>query len=86
MFGEALADVKAEVHDVRLDVRNLRAETQAGFERVDREIADVKVDLGLVKSAVLEHGRELRDIRDRKVGRDEVEGIVQGVLARTGGG
>lgn len=93
VFGEALADVKAEVHDVRVDVRNLRAETQAGFERVDRgiadvkrEIADVKVDLGLVKSAVLEHGRELRDIRDRKVGRDEVEGIVQGVLARTGGG
>jgi chromosome segregation ATPase len=128
VFGEALADVKAEVHDVRVEVHNLRAETQAGFERVDRELAGVKheiagmkheiadvkheiadvkveladvkvdlagvkvdlagvkVDLGLVKSAVLEHGRELREIRDRKVGRDEVEGIVQGVLARAGGG
>jgi hypothetical protein len=100
VFGEALADVKAEVHDVRVEVHNLSAETQAGFERVDRELAgvkheiagmkhdlaDVKVDLGLVKSAVLEHGRELREIRDRKVGRDEIEGIVQGVLARTGGG
>jgi hypothetical protein len=76
VFGEALADVKAEV---RADISSLRTEVHAGFERVDRELA-------LVKSAVLEHGRELREIRDRKVDRDEVEGIVQGVLARAGGG
>jgi hypothetical protein len=90
VFGEALADVKAEVHDVRVEVHNLKAETQAGFERLDREVrtgfARVDRELGLVKSAVLEHGRELREIRDRKVDRDQVEGIVQGALARAGGG
>jgi hypothetical protein len=60
----------------------VRAEVHAGFERVDRELTDVKHELGLVKSAVLEHGRELREIRDRKVDRDEVAGIVQGIVAR----
>jgi hypothetical protein len=90
VFGEALSGFRAEVRadfervdrefiSLRTEVQSLRTEVHAGFERVDRE-------LGLVKSAVLEHGRQLREIRDRKVDRDEVEGIVQGVLARAGGG
>jgi phosphate uptake regulator len=60
-------------------------EMATGFERVDRE-------LGLVKAVVLEHGRELRQIRggmtrleavmEKKVDRDEVEAIAQRVVDR----
>ena len=60
----------------------LRTEVHERLRRVTASWPSVKHELGLVKSAVLEHGRELREIRDRKVDRDEVEGIVQGVLAR----
>jgi hypothetical protein len=57
----------------------------SGFERVDRE-------LGLVKAVVIDHSRDLREIRDsatrleaameKKVDRDEVEAIVERVVAR----
>jgi hypothetical protein len=76
---DEISSLRTEVHD---EISSLRTEVHGGFDRVDRELAGVKDELGLVKSAVLEHGRELREIRDRKVDRDEVEGIVQGVLAR----
>jgi hypothetical protein len=45
----------------------------------------VKVDLGLVKSAVTTHTRELREIRGalgNKVERGEVEAIVEHAVAR----
>ncbi len=62
------------------------------FEGIDQRFDRVERDLGLVKVAVLEHGRELRELRStvtdlaaRKVDRDEVETIVERVLARSSG-
>jgi hypothetical protein len=78
VFGEGLraVDEKVDRLDRRVDSR---------FERVDRE-------LGLVKAAVMGHDRELREIRGslkrvedgmaKKVDRDEVEAIVEGVSRR----
>ena len=60
------------------------------FEQVDWRFNRIEQDTELVKVAVLEHGRELKalrvavtDLATRKVDRDEVEGIVARVLART---
>jgi chromosome segregation ATPase len=92
VFGEALTALREQV-------ASGFAETQRRFEQVDREIGDVnhelghvKREVGLVKAAVLEHSRELKDLRgamarveekvDRKVDREEVEGILLHVLAR----
>jgi hypothetical protein len=91
-----LADVKQDLVGVKQDLVGVKQDL-AGVKQdlvgvkqdlvgVKQDLVGVKHELGLVKSAVLEHSRELREIRDRKVERDEVEGIVQGVLARTGGG
>jgi hypothetical protein len=55
------------------------------FERVDRDLVEVKVDLALVKSAVTMHTRELRETRGalgNKVERGEVEAIVEHTAAR----
>ena len=75
VFGEALQGVNDKVD--RLD-----GDVASGFERVDRE-------LGLVKAVVIDHSRELREIRgrleaamERKVDWDEVEAVVERVLAR----
>jgi hypothetical protein len=77
-FGEALGGLRQQMTD--------------GFERVEQELGDVKrdvaemkVDLGLVKSAATTHTRELREIRSalgNKVERGEVEAIVEHVVAR----
>jgi hypothetical protein len=74
VFGEQLSlqgDRLARVEDkvTRLDEKVTRLD-----ERMDR----VEHRLGLVEVAVLGVGRELK----RKVDRDEVEAIVEGVLAR----
>ena len=67
-FGEALQGLSQQV-DARF------AQVDARFDGVDREI-------NLVKCAVLENSRELRDIRATKVSRDEVESIVERATAR----
>jgi hypothetical protein len=61
------------------------------FVEVDQRFDRVERDLGLVKVAVLAHGRELRELRSTvtdlaatKVNRDEVETIVERVVARSG--
>jgi septal ring factor EnvC (AmiA/AmiB activator) len=96
VFGEALAGlttkvdsgferVDRELTSVRADLSDVKHDLGAvkqDLAGVKDDLAGVKHELGLVKSAVLEHGRELREIRDRKVDRDEVEGIVQGIVAR----
>jgi archaellum component FlaC len=49
------------------------------FEQMDQRFERIEQDVGLVKIAVLDHARELKEIRtalDRKVDRDEVEAIV----------
>ena len=95
VFGEALAGQGAELQSLRAEMRDefasVRKEMSDKFASVRAELTDVRGDMAgvkhelvLLKSAVLEHGRELREIRDRKVDRDEVEGIVRRIVA--GGG
>jgi predicted RNase H-like nuclease (RuvC/YqgF family) len=75
-------DVHGLRHDVdslRHDVDGLRHDMEAGFEQVDRRF-------DRLEAAVLEHTRELKELRvavDRKVDRDQVEGIVERVIAGT---
>jgi hypothetical protein len=68
-------------------LQGMREQMAEGFDRVDR-------DMDLLKAAVLEHGRELGEIRrsvhrleekmDGKVDRDEVETIVARAVAERG--
>jgi hypothetical protein len=66
LFGEALGIV-------REDLQVVREQMARGFERVDRRFDRVEEDLSRVKDAI----RHLRAAVDRKVDRDEVEGLVE---------
>jgi hypothetical protein len=77
VFGEALGGLRQQMNDgfAAVDRR---------FERVEHELGEMRVDLGLVKSAATTHSRELREIRaalGNKVERGEVEAIVEHVVA-----
>ena len=84
-LDENVTRIDERVARVDENVTRIDREMSAGFERVDRE-------LGLVKAVVLDHSRELREIRsavkrvedavEKKVDRDEVEPIVERVVAR----
>ena len=57
----------------------LREEMRAGFAQVDRRFERIEQDVGLVKIAVLDHARELKEIRvalGNKVDRHELEMLV----------
>ena len=57
----------------------LREEMRAGFAEVDRRFDRIEQDVGLVKIAVLDHARELKEIRvtlGNKVDRHELETLV----------
>ena len=89
VLGEALGGLRQQVTE---DICGLRQQTTDGFaavdrrfERVEHELGEMRVDLGLVKSAATTHTRELREIRSAlgdKVERGEVEAIVEHVVAR----
>jgi hypothetical protein len=89
VFGEALGGLRQQVTE---EIGGLRQQMTDGFaavdrrfERVERELGEVKVDLALVKSAVTTHTGELREIRSalgNKVERGEVEAIVEHAVAR----
>jgi hypothetical protein len=74
--------------DRRLDGVDLRLEgIDRRFDDVDRRFDRLEGDMAFVKTAVTDSAREtpaIRDALDRKVDRDEVEGIVDRVLARRG--
>ncbi len=72
----AALDGKVAALDSRVTALDVRM--TAGFARVDQRLDRVEHELGLVKSAVLEHGRLLK----QKVNRDEVEAIVERAIAR----
>jgi hypothetical protein len=75
-----------EQQTMRQEQQTLRQEMVARFDHVERDIAEIRHDVGLVKIAVLDHARELKEIRvglEKKVDRDEVEPIVQRVIARS---
>jgi hypothetical protein len=74
-FGERLNGVEKTFGE-RMD--GLEDKMTAGFARVEGELAVLRHDVALVKTAVLEHGRMLKE----KVGRDEVHAIVEQAVAR----
>ncbi|HEY1694689.1 MAG TPA: hypothetical protein VGG39_21105 [Polyangiaceae bacterium] len=85
VFGEALAGLGARVdagfaeNDRRFEAIGRR------FDDVGRRFDRLEGDMAFVKTAVTDSARETRAIRDAldpKVDRDEVEGIVDRVLAR----
>ena len=55
---------------------SLDHKVESGFAAVNARFEHVDQELGRVKDALLEHGRQLKEIRaalDRKVDRDELE-------------
>jgi archaellum component FlaC len=64
---QRLSHVEGQIADLSRDVADL-----------SHDVADLSHEVGLVKVAVLEHGRDLK----RKVDRDEVEAVVERVVAR----
>jgi hypothetical protein len=64
---------------LREQVGVLREEMRAGFAEVDQRFDHIEQDVGLVKIAVLDHARELKEIRvalGNKVDRHELETLV----------
>jgi hypothetical protein len=85
---EEFGGLRQEFGRLRQEVGGLRQQMNDGFERVEHELGEVKVDLALVKSAATTHTRELREIRTtlgNKVERGEVEVIVEHAVARIAG-
>ena len=100
VFGEALTGLRQEMTgefaavrgEMKAEFAAVRGEMAAGFDAVDRRFVRVERDLGLVKTAVVEHGRELREVRgavtriegalDRKVDREELEDVVARAIAK----
>jgi hypothetical protein len=84
--GFARVDKRLDGVDGRLDGVDERLERVEGqladlshaVAGLSHEVADLSNDVGLVKVAVLEHGRALK----RKVDRDEVEAVVERVVTR----
>jgi hypothetical protein len=91
-FAVVLEDVRSQFKVFGEAFLGLRDQMTAGFEQVDRRFEQVDGEIGLLKAAVIEQSRELREIRvavsrledkvDKKVDRVEVEAIVEEVLAR----
>jgi len=82
-FVVVLEDLRSQFKVFGESLDGVRTELKAEIGTVRSELAVIKGDLSLVKSAVLENSRELREIRvelGRKVDRDEVEGIVRRVV------
>ncbi len=75
VFGEQLQSFDAKF---TAKLSGLDDKVEAGFARVDVRFARVEHEIGLLKIAVIDHGRELK----KKVGRDEIEEIVERVVAR----
>jgi hypothetical protein len=72
--------------DRRFDAIDRRFEAvDRRFDAMDGRLDRVEGDLALVKTAVLENSRDLKDLRvavTRKVDRDEVEAIVALAVGR----
>jgi chromosome segregation ATPase len=84
--GFAKVDARFAQVDARFAQVDARfAQIDARFDQIDAhlsevhdQLGDIRYELGQVKTAVLHHGQLLK----KKVDRNEVEGIVEGVLAR----
>jgi hypothetical protein len=74
--------------DARFDQVDGRfGQVDGRFDQVDGRLGRVEHDIVLLKDAVVENTRELKHLRvvvDKKVDRDEIEPIVEGILCRRG--
>ena len=90
MRGEnrkAVQIVDARLQSFREEFQTFREDVDASFQKVDTRFDRVEHDIVLIKDAVIETTRELKRnwvAVDKKVDRDEVEGIVEGVVHRGG--
>jgi hypothetical protein len=78
-----LDGVDARLGAVQHRMNGFEDKMEAGFERIDLQLAELKAELkigiGRVQKAILEHNQQLK----KKVDREEVEGIVERAIART---
>ena len=84
-LGEQMSSLREQMSAGFEDVNRRFERVDARFERVEGRLDRIENDVGLVKIAVIEHARELKEVRvalEKKVDRDEVEGIVLRVVAR----
>jgi hypothetical protein len=77
-FGERMTSLEGKVTSLEGKVASLDDRVTALDYKVDHGFARVEHRLGLLELAVIEHTRELK----KKVDRDEVEAIVERVVAR----
>jgi hypothetical protein len=79
-------DARFDRVDSRFDGVDSRFDgVDARFDGVDTRLGRVEHDIVLLKDAVIENTRELKHLRvvvDKKVDRDEIEPIVEGILRR----
>jgi hypothetical protein len=80
-----LETMRGESRVVGEAVQGVDSRLQGFQKEVDTRLGRVEHDIVLLKDVVVENTRELKHLRvavDKKVDRDEVEAIVEGVLRR----
>ena len=85
--GEVVNRLEARLEGFQEGVDARFRQVDARFDRVDIRLDRVEHDVVLLKDAVIENTRELKHLRvavDKKVDRDEIEPIVEGILRRRG--
>jgi hypothetical protein len=83
-FGEQLGALSGDVAVMKGDIAVMKGdivEMKGDIAVMKGDIVEMKGDIALLKIAVLDINRELK----KKVDRDEVEGIVEHVLAPAAG-
>jgi hypothetical protein len=63
VFGEALRGQRESIEALRENMEERFALVDRRFDQVDRRFEKVESELGLVKTAVIEHSHELRELR-----------------------
>ena len=84
-FSSGLQGLREEVSAGFEQVARRFEQVDHRFEGIDRELGHLKREVVLVKATVIDTSREVREIRgalEKKVDRDEVEAIVERVIAR----
>ena len=92
-FENVRAEFRGEFASVREESRtqfkaldgritDLRDHMDQRFAQVDRRFDGIEQDIARLQDSSREHGRQLRLVQQNKVDREEVEVIVERVLAR----
>jgi hypothetical protein len=85
--GEVVNRLEARLEGFQEEVDARFRQVDARFDIVDARLGRVEHDIVLLKDAVVDNTRELKHLRvtvDKKVDRDEIEPIVEGILRRRG--